>query len=795
MNTDDDLLDRLRAGEPAARRELFERCRTRLRPFFRTRLSAQEDVDDCVSEVVTRALEGIGRSARVDVLDAWLTGIARNVLAEQYSEGTRRRRLAESGRDRSRQGAEPALELARDAGPPEVPEDMLYLLGKRELWQTVGVAVASLTPGMRDLMRAHLRLSVEQGKPVVGRALGAAVGLPGDRVDRQLNRAREATRKAIVAWVVVQDACPRLAAAAPGDGLDPARTRTVLAHAADCPRCAPRAENAGTYSRWALGPALYGLADDEEERRRAIAAMVTRGGEGRADLPVPGAVTGGAVAGTSGGAAGGSVSAVDRVRAAVTAALGRVPGSGTIVQLGRLDPELVRRAVTAVAGVVVLVAAGLAVLTSAQPPDDHAEAAPDRGAPRAEAQAQPAPTRPGVTPVVDQAPSSAVHTTSPRPEAEAEAGTGTAPPPTAPTTSAPPEQRDNPTSPKPPPPPPCVPAWHTVAAPGPDHSGYLDVTARTAADAWLVGWTGDATDRGSLVAHWDGRSWTATPVDGPGDWHQLQSVTAPAADLAWAVGNSGPVRTGFVLRWDGSAWRESPLPAVPGAASTTLLGVWAPNPDEAWAVGWASVAGSTRALVLRWTGGRWHLADADNGPGAVLTAVGGTGDRDVWAVGRTATGALLLHWDGTAWRPAAADGLPRPDLSHVRALAPDDAWAVGTVATTTGRRPLALHWDGTAWSDSAPPPGLAGTFTDVAPVRSGEAWFVGAEDGGTTRPLLVRREGGRWSAPAEPPGPGWLSAVHATGPDAVWAVGVRTGTDGGQRPLLRAHRCPAPSPG
>ncbi|MBB4908748.1 RNA polymerase sigma factor [Actinophytocola algeriensis] len=792
MNTDDDLLERLRAGEPAARRELFERCRTRLRPFFHARLSAREDIDDSVSEVVTRALEGIGKSARIEVLDAWLAGIARNVLMERYTEGTRRRKLAESGRDRSRQPAEPALELARDAGPPEVPDDLLYLLGKRELWQTLGRAVASLKPTMRDLMREHLRLSVEQGRPVVGRALGAAVGLPGDRVDRQLNRAREATREAIVALVVVRagrDDCTQLADPVPGvsSELNPDRTRTVLAHAAGCPRCAPRAESAGRYSRWAVGPALYGLAEDEEERRRAIAAIVTRGGEGRPDLPMSAAVPG-----VTGGVTGGAVSAVDRARAAVSATLGRVPGSDTIVQLVHLNPELLRRVVTAIVGVVALVATGMAVLISSQPPTGHAEAMPDRDEPRSAAGPAPGPghTPPPVTPVFDQAlhPPGAVQTTSPHTSEPAPGGS----PESTPPTTAPPESTTSPQ----PPPPPCVPAWQTVTAPAPapDHTGYLDVTARTATDAWMVGWTGAATDRGPLVAHWDGHSWTATPVEGPGEWSQLQSVTAPAPELAWAVGNSGPTRRGFVLRWNGSGWTESPVPAVPGATSTSLLGVWAANPAEAWAVGWAAVAGSTRVLVLRWAGGQWSLVDADDTPGAVLTAVGGTSAGDVWAVGRTANGALLLHWDGTGWHHTPADNVPGADLSHVRASAPDDAWAVGTAGNTTGRRPLALHWDGTRWSDTDPAPGLAGTFTDVAPVSSGEVWFVGARDTGvpgTTLPLLMRRERGRWTAPApvEPSTTGWLTAIHATNRNAVWAVGMLSGTDGSQRPLLRRHHC------
>jgi hypothetical protein len=55
--------------------------------------------------------------------------------------------------------------------------------------------------------------------------------------------------------------------------------------------------------------------------------------------------------------------------------------------------------------------------------------------------------------------------------------------------------------------------------------------------------------------------------------------------------------------------------------------------------------------------------------------------------------------------------------------------------------------------------------------------------------VLIRRNHGRWTAPEETPATGWLSAIHATTQDTIWAVGMLSGTDGSQRPLLRRHDC------
>lgn len=69
-SSDNDLLPRLQLSVPTAQQELFQRCERRLRRYFYRHLPNVSDVEDNVSEVITRALEGIRTGQQSRVLDA-----------------------------------------------------------------------------------------------------------------------------------------------------------------------------------------------------------------------------------------------------------------------------------------------------------------------------------------------------------------------------------------------------------------------------------------------------------------------------------------------------------------------------------------------------------------------------------------------------------------------------------------------------------------------------------------------------------------------------------------------------
>src|SRR5262249_24825229 len=216
-STDRDLLPRLQAGEATARQELFQHCQQRLSPYFRKRLANPSEVEDCVSEVLTRALEGIGKGHQPQVLDAWIFGIAHNVAKEHYKD-VRRRDGKEIPVDLPGEPQVPNLKLEQPRQPdkdlPELPEDWEFLHGKRELWAMLRAAIDGTHPGLQTIMRAHLEHSLNKDRPVIGAELADTWAMPVEQMNRQLNRAREATRDALVALVLARtgrDNCSELA--------------------------------------------------------------------------------------------------------------------------------------------------------------------------------------------------------------------------------------------------------------------------------------------------------------------------------------------------------------------------------------------------------------------------------------------------------------------------------------------------------------------------------------------------------------------------------------------------------
>jgi hypothetical protein len=277
-------------------------------------------------------------------------------------------------------------------------------------------------------------------------------------------------------------------------------------------------------------------------------------------------------------------------------------------------------------------------------------------------------------------------------------------------------------------------------------------------------------------------------------WHRRWMPAGAALALAAMVGTvaAGPAGPA------GAAAAATPFAVVPSpviTGSTTLNGVSALSPTEAWAVGSFKVPGydgGLAALALHGNGTTWTAVPASDTRrfDEVLTAVDEISAGDVWAVGyRKRTGAkspvtpLALHWDGAAWTevspPPTSD--TRASLTGVAAVSPSDVWAVGRTGTTV----LIEHWDGRAWSAVvAPLPGGAtsASLAGVSATGPADVWAVGTAGfaDGSGRTLVEHWDGRAWwvvtSADAAPQRPGarpadHLDAVTALGPADVWAVG------------------------
>jgi hypothetical protein len=151
--------------------------------------------------------------------------------------------------------------------------------------------------------------------------------------------------------------------------------------------------------------------------------------------------------------------------------------------------------------------------------------------------------------------------------------------------------------------------WKRVPSPATARSGLLyGVTAVSARNAWAVGWT--SSDH-PLMLHWNwnGKTWqrgrgSATSLDGG-----LASVAAASRTSVWAVGvtvtQTKATRGTLVAHWNGRTWQQVPSPfAVTGG---TLFGVTARSARRTWAVGCQSCSQSPpKTLVLRWDGHAWR---------------------------------------------------------------------------------------------------------------------------------------------------------------------------------------------
>ncbi|MFB4296314.1 hypothetical protein [Actinomadura sp. NTSP31] len=147
------------------------------------------------------------------------------------------------------------------------------------------------------------------------------------------------------------------------------------------------------------------------------------------------------------------------------------------------------------------------------------------------------------------------------------------------------------------------------------------------------------------TAQWDGRTWTEHPIN-------VWPATARATDVlplgagdVWAIGQSDdPSVPPFLAHWDGTAWRNVPLPGAGPATRATLA------PDGrggAYASGMAGdVQGAPMVLHLDPATGAWSRVEIPQSAGtwnSVLTGLSVTpGGTAMWGVGKSALGTLVM---------------------------------------------------------------------------------------------------------------------------------------------------------
>src|SRR5690242_2693341 len=106
----------------------------------------------------------------------------------------------------------------------------------------------------------------------------------------------------------------------------------------------------------------------------------------------------------------------------------------------------------------------------------------------------------------------------------------------------------------------CEP-WHLTRVPDRDEM-VAGLGGLSSTDLWAVMDASYAPHRPN-IEHWDGASWSPSPIDAKdGD---LESVVEIAPDDAWAVGTLSEYQQTLALHWDGTVWSPVSVPSPFGS--------------------------------------------------------------------------------------------------------------------------------------------------------------------------------------------------------------------------------------
>ena len=353
--------------------------------------------------------------------------------------------------------------------------------------------------------------------------------------------------------------------------------------------------------------------------------------------------------------------------------------------------------------------------------------------------------------------------------------------------------------------------WTLQHAPmlGTGDNTYGAVAAVSPTDVWTVGnFLPDAPGSNvdatlATAAHYNGTTWTHTPVPNSGPNYNTLFGVAATAGRAWAVGvalDNKYFAHSLIDAWNGSAWQIAKTPKV-HSQRDILYAATAVSASDVWAAGiQESQSGMWGTLTEHFNGKKWSVVPSPNPAkfGNQLYGVAASGPSDVWAVGQrndaTSDTPLVEHWDGHSWSVVSVPsaGLTGGLLQAV-AVSGGQVWAVGQSDDATHQAfPLIEHFSHGTWT-ATQPPGLGTGFSDIngVAVAGSTVWLVGEyldAATGLQHTLVARSTGSGWQqVPAPNPGTGdkTLGGISATGSTA-WTVGYFK-TNVGRSPLIEVH--------
>jgi RNA polymerase sigma factor (sigma-70 family) len=305
LQSDEKLIDLIRAGDEAAFEALVQRYRSRLLSFCRHMLRSQEDAEDVLQEVFAASYRAIVGDEREIFVRPWLYRIARNMSLKQLGK---KRPLTDGGVEELDIAAHSttvdAVHMREDlrqvvGDVQELPETQRTALLLREIdglsYEQIAGAMDTSVPGVKSLL---VRARVSLAEAAEGRLLSCEV------VHLELRQASEGLAKLG----------------------GPARR-----HARNCELCGAYQSELGL-GRRAAAAAFFPLAPIA-----LVKSLVSRLTAGAAGGTSAGLAGGGSGAAAAGSAAGGAGSAISATLGAVGTKAAVAVATATLVAAGAAD--------------------------------------------------------------------------------------------------------------------------------------------------------------------------------------------------------------------------------------------------------------------------------------------------------------------------------------------------------------------------------------------------------------------------------------------------------------------------
>jgi hypothetical protein len=346
----------------------------------------------------------------------------------------------------------------------------------------------------------------------------------------------------------------------------------------------------------------------------------------------------------------------------------------------------------------------------------------------------------------------------------------------------------------------AIPGWR-ISATFSVHSkeSFLaSVAAVSARDAWSAGptFSSNSDTFGSIIRHWNGRSWGAVtlPAKVARAWSQSLPIEpvvgASSTSDVWVFGGQ---TTGAYLRLNGSRWSLGHLPGTAPAAQNfvQINAVRVFSRSNVWAFGETDDESSPQLTVTpyaaHFNGARWSVTKV---PGnSAITSVSAISAASIWAVAGSASPNLaspqqaagkqvVLHWGPKGgWQEPAQPVLAAgSDLSAVLVESGNVVVGASEPNGAKGRTPQTTTWNGKAWSR----PSVGGASSakwqvvGLASDGRGGIWALGNATNRTSAKLW-HLTGGKWTAVQPAFGRhAWQLLQLASVPhtESVWGAGA-----------------------